>query len=319
MRRFYTNDAIQKKRRIQIKLIAPLWKRALPSMFLMLLISWSPSHADTDSPIVYASMGDEMALFQEIPSVYAASKYEQKITEAPSSISIITSEEIRKYGYRNMAEILRSVRGFQMTNDRNYQFVNVRGFGLPGDYNSRVLLLIDGHRINNNIFGQALLGTESPIEIDLIERVEIVRGPSSSLYGTNAFFGVINIITKRGIDFKGLEVSGELGSFEMYKTRLSYGEKYPNDLEVLLSGSYFDTQGDDRLFFKEFNDPSTNNGIAQNLDYDRYKNAFAEFSFHDFTLQSDYHYRKTGVPTASFEPCSMTAASLRWMSSSGWI
>ena len=68
----------------------------------------------------------------------------------------------------------------------------------PGDYNARILLLVDGHRLNDNVFGSALLGTEFALDLDIIERIEIIRGPSSSLYGTSAFFAVINVITKKG-------------------------------------------------------------------------------------------------------------------------
>src|SRR6266699_2834590 len=76
-------------------------------------------------------------------------------------------------------------------------FCGVRGVNRPETYNSRVLLLIDGLRTNNNVYEQAMLGTEFPLDVDLIERVEIVRGPSSSLYGTSAFFAVINVITRK--------------------------------------------------------------------------------------------------------------------------
>jgi iron complex outermembrane receptor protein len=155
--------------------------------------------------------------------------------------------------------------------------------------------------MNENIYEQAKLGKEFPLDIDLIERIEIVRGPGSSLYGTNALFAVINVITKRGSDFRSLEASGEAGSFERYKARLSYGNKFQNGLEILLSGSYLDSEGDDRLYFREFDDPSTNNGIAEDLDDSRYRNLFAEFIYHDFTLQGGYHHWKTDVPTASFE------------------
>ena len=79
------------------------------------------------------------------------------------------------------------------------------GYGIsrPGDYNARVLLLVDGHRLNDNIFGSALIGTEFPLDVELIDRVEIIRGPSSSLYGTSAFFGVIDVITRRGENMYG--------------------------------------------------------------------------------------------------------------------
>jgi len=124
-------------------------------------------------------------------TVYTASRHIQKATEASSSVTVITRDEIQKYGYRTLADILRSVRGFDITYDRNFTYAGVRGINRPETYNSRVLLLIDGHRINNNIYEQAMLGTEFPLDVALIERVEVVRGPSSSLYGTSALFAVI--------------------------------------------------------------------------------------------------------------------------------
>ena len=158
----------------------------------------------------------------EVDTVFGASKYQQKVTEAPASVSIVTADEIQKYGYRTLADVLRSVRGFYISYDRNYSYVGVRGFGRPGDYNSRILLLVDGHRLNDAIYDGALIGSEFPIDVDLIERVEIIRGPSSSLYGTSAFFGVVNVITKRGKDLKAPEVSTEVGSYGTYKGRVSY-------------------------------------------------------------------------------------------------
>jgi outer membrane receptor for ferrienterochelin and colicins len=237
----------------------------------------------------------------EVATVYGASKYEQKVTEAPSSVTIVTDDDIKKYGYRTLADILRSVRGFYTTYDRNYHYIGVRGFSRPGDYNTRVLLLVNGVRINDNIYEQASIGTDFPVDVDLIKRVEVIRGPGSSLYGSNAFFGVVNVITKLGQDFKGVETSGEAGSFNTYKGRFSYGNQFQNGLEMALSISYYDSKGDDRLYYKEFDNPATNNGVAEDLDYDRYKSLFGKFSFHDFTLQGAYVHREKGVPTASFE------------------
>ena len=163
-------------------------------------------------------------------SVYGASKYEQKLMEAPASVTIINQDEIKKYGYRNLADILRSVRGFFVTNDRNYQYLGVRGFNRPGDYNTRILLLVDGHRLNDGLYDQAPIGYDFPVDIDLIDRVEVVRGPSSSIYGTNAFFAVVNVITRNGRELggksHGLEASADGGSFYSYKGRLTYGNQW---------------------------------------------------------------------------------------------
>jgi outer membrane receptor for ferrienterochelin and colicins len=235
----------------------------------------------------------------EVATVYTASKFEQKVTEAPSSVSIITADEIKKYGHRTLADILRSVRSFFINYDRNYSYVGVRGFGRAGDYNSRILLLVDGHRINDNIYDAALLGTEFVVDVDLIDRVEVIRGPGSSLYGNNAFFAVINVITKRGKEIKGAELSGETGSFDTYKGRLTYGYNFRNGMEALVSGTLYDSNGD-RLFFPEFDDPATNNGVTNHTDYDRFHDGLAKLSYGDFTLEGVYSSRTKGKSTASF-------------------
>jgi outer membrane receptor for ferrienterochelin and colicins len=257
------------------------------------------AYGQAGSPPTLNLQAEEKLLLQEIPSVYGASKYEQKVTEAPASVSIVTADEIKKFGYRTLADILRSVRGFYVSYDRNYSYVGVRGFARPGDYNSRILVLVNGHRLNDNVFDSALIGTEGMLDVDLIERVEIIRGPSSSLYGSNAFFAVVDIITKRGRDFQGAEVSGEVGSFDTYKGRLSYGRRFSNEVEGLLSGTYYSSEGQ-RLFYKEFNDPATNNGVAAHSDDDRSYSVFGLLSWRDFTLQGAYSSREKGIPTGSF-------------------
>jgi outer membrane receptor for ferrienterochelin and colicin len=259
-----------------------------------------PGPVGAEETTAQAGYGEEAMLFQEIPSVFGASKYEQKVTEAPSSVSIITSSEIKKYGYRTLADILRSVRGFYITYDRNYSYIGVRGFGRPGDYNSRVLLLVDGHRTNDNVYDQAMVGTEGIIDVDLIDRVEVIRGPGSSLYGSNAFFAVINVITKRGRDLKGAELSGAAGSFNATTGRATFGDRYQNGLEAIISGTGYDSKGVPRLYYGEYNDPSTNDGNADYTDYDRSGSFFTKASYRDFTFEGAYSSRTKGIPTGSF-------------------
>jgi iron complex outermembrane receptor protein len=255
-----------------------------------------------------SAVSDERLLFQEIPSVIGASKYEQKVTEAPSAVSIITASDIRKYGYRTLADVLRSVRSFYVTYDRNYSYVGVRGFGRPHDYNTRILLLVDGHRMNDTPYDQALVGTEAVLDVDLIDRIEVIRGPGSSLYGSNAFFAVVNIITKSGHTFDGAEMSGEAGSFDAFKGRATYGDRFGNGAELMLSVSAYEQKGD-RLYYPEFdpllsaatNSRATNGGVAEHADYDRYQSAFIKAAVDDLTVEGGYVSRIKGIPTGAFE------------------
>jgi len=206
----------------------------------------------------------------DIDSVSGVSGFNQKVTEAPAAVTIITAEDIQRYGYRTLADILRNVRGFYVSNDRNYSYLGVRGYGLPGDYNSRITLMVDGHRLNDDIFDAALIGTEFPIDVDLIDRVEVIRGPNSSLYIASAFLGVINVITKRGRDSQRVSVTGSVASYGTYEGSVIYGDQFKNGLEMLLSGSFYDSHGQDRLFFPQFDTPANNNGIAENADGDEF-------------------------------------------------
>jgi iron complex outermembrane receptor protein len=276
-------------------------KRALFFVVLMVtLLNPHLSFSESLDSVEMDSLGEELTLFEDIPSVFGASKYEQKVTEAPSSVTIITADEIKKYGYKNLGDILQSVRSFYISNDRNYQYIGVRGFSIPGDYNARILQLVDGHKINDNVYDGASSDNVFPVDIDLIDRIEVIRGPSSSIYGTSAFFGVLNIITKRGRDYQGVEVSGEAASHDTYDGRLTYGQRYTNGLEVLVSGTASDSDGDD-WYYKEYDDPDTNNGIAEDLDGENFYSLFLKATLGDFTLVSAWVDRDKDVPTASYE------------------
>ena len=272
-------------------------------MVLLVLFPFSLCHAEnaadgSEPKPDLMEMSVEQLISVEVATVYGASKYEQKVTEAPASVSIVTRDEIRKYGYRTLADALRSVRGIYVTYDRNYDYIGMRGFNRPGDYNSRVLLLVDGHRINDNIFDTAPIGTEFPVDVDLIDRIEVIRGSSSSLYGTNAFFGVINVITRQPGDLQGTEVAAAAGSFGTYNGRLSYGKEYPNGLGVLFSGSAMQSDGQSSLYFKEFQ--ALNGGRAEHADGDQNYQLYGKLSLSDFTLVGAYGSRTKNVPTASF-------------------
>lgn len=232
--------------------------------------------------------------------VYAASRYEQSPAEAPAAVTIVTADEIKKAGYRSLGEILDSVGGFYTTYDRNYEYVGVRGFGRPGDYNTGILLLVNGHRLNDNLYDAASIGLEFPLNIDLINRVEVVRGPASSLYGTSAFLAVVNVITKsvgEGTDFE-IAVAG--ASYDTRETRVSYGTRFDNGVEFLASATVGDSDGQ-TLFFPEFADPESNNGMAVGADGSQHQSFFTQVSFRNFMLEAAAVSFDKTVPTASYE------------------
>lgn len=242
----------------------------------------------------------EQLLEIKVDSVYGASRFQQNVRQAPASVTIVTDDDLKKFGHRTLADVLRSVRGLYVSYDRNYSYLGVRGFNRPGDYNSRMLVLVDGHRVHDNVLDSVLLGREFLLDLDVIDRLEVIRGPSSSIYGNNAFFGVINIITKRGGDLKGAVVSGEAGSFDSYKGVFSFGKKFQNEVEWLVSGSYYDSAGPGRLFYPEFDDPETHRGIAEKADYENAYRYFSSVSYRDFSLEGAYSSREKGIPTGSF-------------------
>ena len=269
------------------------------AFFILLGIACGGSFADQGPPdFMDMSLQDLMKV--DVNSVYGASGYKQKVEKTPASITIIPADEIRRYGYRTLADVLRDVPGYYVTNDRSGSYLGVRGFGPPGDYNSRVLLLLDGHRMNDNIDGGVGLDEDFPVDIDLIDRIEVIRGPNTTTYIASALLGVINVVTVRASSAPSLTVSGEMASYDAYKSRVTLAHQFRQGVDVLLSGSYFDSHGPGNLYFQEFDSPLTQNGIAQNADAARADQAFAKISYREFSLEGAYNFSQQYDPTASY-------------------
>jgi outer membrane cobalamin receptor len=189
---------------------------------------------------VAAKGQSELSLFEDIPVVVTASKKPERITEAPSIISVITEDDIKRMGARNIMDVLRTIPGMEIMKDAwNISQIAVRG--LRSENSAGVKILIDGHSLNDPITGGA---TEFYDDLPLknIRRIEIIRGPASALYGANAFVSVVNIITKSAQDINGTEVSLGAGSFHTLNPSLLFG-KTLNELEVSLYADYYTTAG----------------------------------------------------------------------------
>ena len=276
---------------------------------LMTVAAWPRGAVRAEPPPSSTSLtnlAEELPLEQlgQIPilSVTTASRHTQVVAEAPASVTVITAEDIRQFGYRTLADILRSVSGMYVTSDRTYTYLGVRGFSRPSDYNSRVLVMVDGHRLNDSVFEGAYIGQEFILDVDLIDRVEIVRGPSSSLYGSSAFFAVVNVITRRAIADGRAEVAAAAGSFDTLRGRFTAGGVHTNaGAEWLLSGSLYNSRGQDRLYYREFDDPATHGGVADDLDDEEAGRLYGRLRWNDLTLSAAYVDRRKSIPTAAWD------------------
>jgi iron complex outermembrane receptor protein len=283
--------------------LSPEWdvfrnnKKKVRGALLSVSLVWLNANAETNLSDKLATLPLEQLMQFQLESV---SKYKQKTAEAPASVSIVTAQDIKTYGYKTLADILNSMRGLYVSYDRNYSYLGTRGFSVPGDYNTRVLLLVDGVRYNDDIYDQAPIGTDFSIDVDLIDRVEFIAGPTSAVYGSNALLGVINIVTKTGADYRGGNLAVKRGSYGTAQGRATVGNTTEQGGSWLLSATRANQRGQN-LYYAEYDTPAQNNGIAEDSDYDRSTTLLAKFKQDDLTVTFSRGERTKGIPTASFE------------------
>ena len=236
----------------------------------------------------------DVKLRYALPRVVAAEKELTQAQDAPASITVITAEEIRGFGYTTLAEALSSVRGLYTTYDRDYATLGVRGFSSPGVYNSRVLVLSDGHVMNEASQGNSFIGHEFDTDLSDVERIEVVRGPGSVLYGSAAFFAVVNVVHRtpaRGFHGEANGTAGTLGENIGSATASVAGE---SAWAWVRGGGV--TKGGDPFFVNP-----GDGTVAKDLD--REKSGHVDLRAHagDFTLSASYNSRRKDLPTASYD------------------
>lgn len=246
------------------------------------------SSADNAEPATqnYGAMSLEQLLQVKVEG---AAMHAQTLQDAPASVTIITAEDIRRYGYRTLGEALASVRGFYLNNDYTYENIGVRGFGSPSDYASDILFLVNGHSMTDNIFGFMLfLGNDFPIDMNLIRQIEIIRGPSSALYGTNGMFATINIVTKTPDEIGPATLTTTFDSFGEKKGELTAAAPLGQNAQVLFSGSVFNNSGESPIFVPQFNSPQTNDGEAIDMNTERGYHLFLNLTWRNWTIMAAF-------------------------------
>jgi outer membrane receptor protein involved in Fe transport len=278
--------------------------RSLPGAALVLCVASGIASAQDSSPSVLQALDSLLntpvnTVARSRSVVSTAAKYPQTTREVEGSVTIITAEDILRFGYRTLDEVLESMAGIYTSNDRNYSYIGVRGFGRPSDYNNRIVMLIDGHTTNESIWGSSALGGEQVINLQSVERIEVLRGPASVLYGTGAMFATVNVITRDLGDIDGGLVSFEAGAHGQQGGSVHFGRQLGNRTSVALSGLLEDASGAD-VYYPEFDDPTTNNGVAHDLDWERRAGIAVSGRSGPLSVRGRFGARSRGISTASF-------------------
>ncbi|WP_230969186.1 TonB-dependent receptor plug domain-containing protein [Nitrogeniibacter aestuarii] len=262
----------------------------LPAVSAGLLVA---SPASAAGKLTRMSLEDLMGM-----TVVGASKYEQLQSEVAAAVSVISREEIHAYGWRTLGDALASLPGLYLSYDRQYMGLGTRGFSIPGDFNTRILVTINGNRINDPLYDAGPTGREFPLDMDLVERIEFIPGPGGAVYGQNAMFGVVNVVTRTGASFGGAEVMAAYTHPEQRReARASWGQKYDSGVDVVASVSSMKARGDD--LWMDFGSAGGRSRV-RGLDGERVDQFFLRASQEAWSAEYLISDRKKDDPTAGY-------------------
>jgi len=249
--------------------------------------------------------GAEELMFMQIPEVITASKVKEGIDKAPAVVYVITAKEIAISGAKSLAEILKRVPGMRIS-VRESSLLGSRGF--TSDQNDKFLFLIDGTPIINIMQDGSYNFIDIP-NLAMVERIEIVKGPGSTLWGSDATLGIINVITKAGSDIAGVKVTGDWSSGgNQVVGNILAGKRLPGG-DYLISFTYTESNGyaygvaqdkgnsvykwgeKDEVLQQGFVNPALEGGdAARMLDFSPGFELYGKLTLGDYTMKSRISY-----------------------------
>jgi iron complex outermembrane receptor protein len=200
-------------------------------------------------PVETATGGGDLAVDIEAISkaldqvVVLAAKRPQPLREAPASSSVITAADLEAYGWRDFIEAVNSLAGFYLTQPGDYTYFGVRGIQQHGDFNGRILVLVDGHA-QHELWSHSFYPELTGLDASMIDHIEVLRGPASALYGSLGFLAIINVVTRRGTEHDWARATFEMQNANLWRGVASVGHRFKNDLEFGVSLNVFGGTGD---------------------------------------------------------------------------
>ena len=233
-------------------------------------------------------------------SVSAASRETESIDDAPASVTVISAQELEAFGYPTILEALRGVRGYAVSFDSIYGNAAVRGLGQANDFSNRLLVLSDGAVLNENILYQPFIHYDGRTDLGDVDRIEIVRGPSSVLYGTGAVSGVVNLVMKGRDEPEGVHAQVSSYDNSTARVRVGFTKRFGTKSGVWASLAGADSQGRDVAL--RFDDgtgvvaPHVTSGFDKFKSYTFTSKAWLD----DLSLQVFGTSRENTIPTGNY-------------------
>jgi outer membrane receptor protein involved in Fe transport len=242
---------------------------------------------------------DDLDLLAQENQVYSAARYVQTIAETPANVSVISRDDIRRFGYRSVQDALKSLPGVYDAASQ-WPALGVSGVAVPGDFGSRVLVMINGMPIYEPTYGGFFL---EHLDIDSIERIEFVKGAGSALYGSGAVMGLVNVITRSGDGGSGSSAALELASHRAGKLYGSYAH-HGEGSSAFVSASVAGSAGRNP-YLPELDTPEFNNarfhGVSTSNDGSRTARLFARLAFDQAWVQALLVSGSRRDPLASYD------------------
>jgi iron complex outermembrane receptor protein len=245
-------------------------------------------------------------------TIEGVSKHAESLADAPATVTVLTHDDIERYGLRTIADVLSFASlGNMSYSDRRYDFAGGRGLFFFEDYNTRILVMLNGHPLNEpwNNFGG--IGREMVVPLDLAERVEIIYGPSSLLYGGYSLYGIVNVVTQNGESAAGSRVRASAGSWETGEVLVSHGRSGSSrgtPWNVLFAAGYYRSRGEaldldpiDVEYPAQPNGDPVWGGPQSGTDAERSPFAFVYAKRGELSLLLRSGFRKHGAPLAPYE------------------